>query len=198
MSTAAGGGVILTIGRVLWALLFTYLVLAFTDLGPAIERRWRDRRTWRWKIIPNRSANGVQDWHAPPLMSRFHLGRFVYRVAGKVRGFEIGIHRIMRSDNMLLGLHTHPWNFWSLVFWGWYTEKYVYDVPYDPRGPSPVLRCYRNRRRGWLSTSYHPATYTHALTGCGGFFGTKSCWTLVITGPRVQSWGFPEKGIIVE
>ncbi len=166
--------------RIFWCAWATVLALVFTPLGPAIGDRWARRSIWKWKLVPQRRADGSFDYAAPPIMRRWHILRATVRWRGKMYGREFAFHWLLNRDNMLLGRHTHPWHFWSIVLRGWYVESYVAQNVFE-------------RRRAWLSSASHPASYTHAIVEVapGG------CLTFVITTPRKQLWGFPERGIVV-
>jgi hypothetical protein len=89
---------------------------------------------------------------------------------------NVYLHRFYRDDDDR-ALHDHPWWFISWMLWGGYFEV-------TPEG-------LRNRR--WLSVAYRPAIYQHRVVLRRQFphFGLmRSCWTLVITGPKRRTWGF--------
>jgi len=117
--------------------------------------------------------------------------RFVDRPFGwllQKLGIAVRIHHILRSDDDR-ALHDHPWWYVSLILRGWYME--VTPV-YDESG----LYSHRDLK------AYHPgallfrrATAKHrliipTLDATDGTRRDQSCWTLFITGPYKQRWGF--------
>lgn len=100
------------------------------------------------------------------------------------RWLNVYLHKFMRDDDDR-ALHDHPWWFVSLMLWGSYVET-------RPARSWEPLAYYRRRegwfrdfRRGWLSIVYRRATDQHRVSLDNGH-----CWTLVITGPKVRTWGF--------
>lgn len=95
------------------------------------------------------------------------------------------VHHILRSD-FDRHLHDHPWPFITVILKGGYFEErplfrdYPASLTHEPtvihwHGPGSVLlRSARARHR--LSLPQH-----------------RSTWTLFISGPRSQSWGFYTK-----
>lgn len=84
-------------------------------------------------------------------------------------GRKVFVHLFHRGDAEPY-FHNHPWGFWSLVLAGGYWE----DTPGGRRwhGPGSLLR--------------RPPDWRHRVEVPAG----RRCWTLVWTGPKVQSWGF--------
>lgn len=156
---------------------------------------WANRDLWQWQIVPNRSTGKV-------IMARFDL---FY-----LRGKRYALHKFLNPDDLTFGLHSHPWNFWSIVLWGGYVERYLPDwlaidaLRVEDRAALKAWE--RERTRGWLSTAWHPATYTHAIVGVlpqGWSFTRRrghvgACWTLVVTSERTRVWDFPQVGISVD
>lgn len=90
----------------------------------------------------------------------------------------VKLQRIMASDGQ--HPHCHPWNFWSIILVGAYTEELF------PRGPAlpPTIV-----QSGWLSTRRRDSHLCHRVTI------RRTTWTLLIGGRRHRVWGFhiPEK-----
>jgi hypothetical protein len=107
------------------------------------------RTTSRWFLGPN---------HIGSYMSRWYL---------QTPWFTVRLHHILRSDEAR-ALHDHPWDFWSLLLTGGYTEI-------TPTG---------TRRWPWCSLVRRRAEDLHRLVL------DRPVWTLVWTGPRRRSWGF--------
>jgi hypothetical protein len=152
---------------------------------PTLWERWRSRKLFKWKPVPQRRADAVEDWSQPLLMRRFHLFA--------CRWFECGFHLLLQPDNMVLGHHDHPWHFWSIVLWGGYLESYFPDWI---NAAMPGARAYlRHRTRLAGSMGFHPAHYTHAICEVAG---GKPCLTFFVSFRRSRVWGFPERGIEVD
>lgn len=109
---------------------------------------------------------------------------------GHERIGRILVHR-MDAPDPGLDLHDHPWSFLSLVLWGGYVEEranireavelaYAADTvyPMDPRGEQVERRP--------LSLRSMRLDECHRITE----LRRRTCWTLVIGGPRRRSWGF--------
>jgi hypothetical protein len=91
-------------------------------------------------------------------------------------GCKVFVHLFYRGDAEPYD-HNHPWAFWSLILAGGYFE-------HSPEG---------RRWYGPLRLLRRPASWRHRVELPEG----RRCWTLVWTGPKVQSWGFYcEKGWI--
>lgn len=78
--------------------------------------------------------------------------------------------------------HDHPWNFWSFILRGGYTE-----VIYERLHPI-------HTEQTWRQYSWHrmPITKAHSITSV-----EPGLMTLVITGRRVRTWCFwTEEGLV--
>jgi hypothetical protein len=104
----------------------------------------------------------------------------------ETRWGTVRLHRINRSDDDR-ALHDHPWQFWSLILWGSYTEVLPSDHD-DARaagvGPKNFLGPFVLRRRRWLSLAFRRAEDAHRI------IVDQPVWTFVVTGPRSRRWGF--------
>lgn len=82
--------------------------------------------------------------------------------------------------------HDHPWSFVSVVLWG----SYVENCPSRPVRvfvrPPWRFRWATVHVRGPLSVAFRRATDRHTIS----WISPGGVWTLVVTGPRVRSWGF--------
>lgn len=97
-------------------------------------------------------------------------------------GIAVRIHHI-RSADLHRDLHDHPWWFVSLVLRGWYIEKMpmvepLFYAAWESRTHSTL------RRAGSWAFRNTKATHTITTVPVGG------AWTLFITGPWRQVWGF--------
>ncbi len=91
------------------------------------------------------------------------------------RWFNIYLHKFLRDDDDR-ALHNHPWFFISLMLKGAYIECL-------PAGRAIL------RRAG--SLVFRPANHKHRVELLRDKTGDRiPCWTLVVTGPKVQTWGF--------
>lgn len=86
------------------------------------------------------------------------------------RWLNIYLHQFLRDDDDR-ALHDHPWWFVSLMVRGQYTEITENgSAGYMRRAPDIAFRSAEHRHRIVL--------------------GDGTCWTIVLTGPRVRDWGF--------
>ena len=87
---------------------------------------------------------------------------------------NVYLHEFLRSDDPD-ALHNHPWAFLSLCVRGSYVE-----VTESGR---------RSRRPGGVA--FRQARFAHRIEVTGsGSARPRPCWTVVVTGPKVQEWGF--------
>lgn len=130
------------------------------DAGPAARWRWMERRA-----ITNAADADV------------YMVR--YTLVGTPWG-DIKVHHILRPD-IARDPHDHPWPFVAVILRGGYTE----EVPYPSWRPGwPLMRLKGRRRRpGHIYRA--AATYVHRLDEVHG-----DCWSLVVSGRRVHTWGF--------
>lgn len=83
--------------------------------------------------------------------------------------WSVRVHRIMVPDRDR-HLHDHPWNARTIILRGWYREKRINGTWLRVRGDTQQLR----------HGEYHKITnVSHA-----------GVWTLFITGPKKDTWGF--------
>jgi hypothetical protein len=98
-----------------------------------------------------------------------HLGDYMSRwVIELWDGRSLRLHHIKQSDKAR-SLHDHPWEYWSFLLTGGYTEHTAMGSTYLPR--FSLVRRY--------------AEQTHRLELTDG-----PVWTLVWTGPKRKPWGF--------
>lgn len=99
------------------------------------------------------------------------------------------IHR-MEAPDPGVDLHDHPWWFVSLVLWGGYTEQRAQtrDAPVfagqAARSSFALRGAESERRPGSIRTMR--LDECHTITQ----LRRRTCWTLVIGGPRRRRWGF--------
>lgn len=87
---------------------------------------------------------------------------------------RVYVHKFLRSDDDR-ALHNHPWWFFSVVLKGQYLEF---------RGDSKAVV----RKR--FSVAFRNLDTFHRVELIDG----KPCWTLIVTGPDIRSWGFLCRG----
>jgi hypothetical protein len=103
-----------------------------------------------------------------------------YFLAEMAGGRRVMLHRFHRSDSV--ELHDHPWSFISVILWRGYFEE-TFDPNVNIVGNHPA----RRRKRVWPGTIiFRRADHAHRVVLVDG----KPAVTLVITGPKVRSWGF--------
>lgn len=103
------------------------------------------------------------------------------RAADEASGaWRVRLHHFVAPDNA--GHHNHPFSWaFSLVLWGSYDEEILHTG-------LGVWRIRRVRFFNWIpAEKYHRIVKLHS-----------SVWTLFVTGPRVQGWGFwvPGRGSV--
>jgi hypothetical protein len=96
----------------------------------------------------------------------------------KTPWFSICIHRIFQHDKDPF-CHDHPWDFWSLILKGCYTEETVLK---NDEGSF----IYSYRKRSPFSFKYHQAEDFHKLA----VVVKGPVTTLVILKPRKRAWGY--------
>ncbi len=100
------------------------------------------------------------------------------------------VHRFDSSDTDD-ELHNHPWAATSLILAGGYDEQrragstqIEWDGTGGPTGTREVYKVVTNRFSPGNINRLFPDTY-HKVTLLG-----PDCWTLIVVGEKVQSWGF--------
>lgn len=125
----------------------------------------------RWEIFGAQDIGSRND----PYLDRLRLLRTPL--------FSVYLHHIHRGETSRAG-HDHPWAFWSLVLSGAY-EEVVYPDKHDPDA------CVLRRHNQW-SVHRMPLGSAHCVRIVHGLL-----WTLVVTGPEVNAWGFYPGGRFV-
>ncbi len=108
-----------------------------------------------------------------------YLERYTLLNLGPTRG-RVYLHRFLRGDEDR-ELHNHPWYALSLILVAGYLEE---RRRWTPEGDRVDVRRYRPGRFNVLA----PHTFHRVELDRG------PCWTLIATGPVVQSWGFWDRG----
>ncbi len=97
--------------------------------------------------------------------------------------FNLYIHQILKSDEDL-HMHDHPWDFYSFILYGSYSEETSYY---------PYFRVIHTKTYPTRTLVEHDARDAHQLT-----LKTPVVWTLVLTTGRAREWGYrigPEEWI---
>lgn len=132
-------------------------------------------REIRAKLKPGQEKGDLhfQRWRILPFKAPWEL-------------FNVYIH-IMYKSSKLNHCHDHPWWFISLVLWGSYTEKRIYNILTEEDGG--VVRVHATfpeyNKRGFFSLAYMNTEDFHDLHEVH-----KKTVTLVLTGKRKREWGY--------
>lgn len=112
--------------------------------------------------------------HIPGYMERYWILPYKRFVPIAAR-----LHHILRSDDDR-AFHDHPWPYLTIILRGGYTEvRPVYDTDGIYLGES-------RQWRGAGTVLFRSAKSWHRLEVPEG----ETAWTLFITGPKRQRWGF--------
>lgn len=116
------------------------------------------------------NGSGPVSWRRPfaKLLQRF--------------GIAVRVHEILRSDRGRWS-HNHPWWYLTIILKGGYWE-----TRYDNDGDA-ISKTYH----GAGSILFRKVNTFHRLTVAEGY----PAWTLFVTGPKSQSWGFMVWGAFV-
>lgn len=87
------------------------------------------------------------------------------------------VHKICLPDYDL-HMHGHPWNFFSFILRGGYTESFT-------TGPS--YNVVQMKMRPKFSLVHHDRTDVHHIENLNG---AKTTWTLVLGYGRYENWGY--------
>lgn len=118
-------------------------------------------------------AQTRSNFHLPGYMERFWLMRYGWQQ------IAIRLHHILCSDEDR-AFHDHPWWYLTVILRGEYTEV-------KPQWDRSGLYLGESRQRYTAGTVlFRPAKSWHRLEVPEG----ETTWTLFITGPWSQKWGF--------
>lgn len=105
------------------------------------------------------------------------------------------VHRMTAPDPGV-DLHDHPWWFGSLILWGGYDEERndTRTAPFDARFAEAIEGAGGRAPRGWLVERRWLSWRSMRLDECHRIIRLRrrTCWTLVVNGPRRRTWGFYE------
>lgn len=105
--------------------------------------------------------------------------------------FCLYIHRFMKSD--LEVLHDHPWNFFTYIVDGQYTERTVQSDVYNKFHVWPVKFKESTNFRTKGSLAFRKATDIHRVEIARNYKEEEienAPLTMCFIGPRVREWGF--------
>lgn len=149
------------------------------------------------RTIPTDTAkdDGTPKWQLVQWLLRLLSGRPHFYIGGTERPYllrwyliprnrrlNIYLHKFCRDDDDR-ALHDHPWWFMSMMLRG---EDREYS-----RNPTNEQDAwgYEVRRAG--SIAIRRATHRHRVELAKRMDGSPiPCWTIVVTGPNVRTWGF--------
>lgn len=152
---------------------------------------WFDRFGW-WAI---RRAQRTPYFHLEGYMERwwlFRLGRWGHHdnetpgAQGPRPVLAARVHHILRSDAGR-ELHDHPWPFLTIILRGGYYEQRPFR---GHLGGAPKVALTETRFHPPGSILFRCASDWHRLELEPG----TTAWTLFITGPQLQRWGFLVEG----
>lgn len=101
---------------------------------------------------------------------------------------NVYLHHFTRGDDDR-ALHDHPWPFFSLMLHGQYlalTAKGIDPLTHARMGPSEREANTRFTLREIGDVGFYLPTHSHRVE----LIDKQPCWTLVVTGPKLRSWGF--------
>ena len=123
-------------------------------------------------------------WHLHHADGSLYMERYWLRpYSDDRRGVAMRVHHIVTED-VDRELHNHPWDFLSVVLRGGYLEARPISVEPDFSEPDGSERVTLVSRKAG-SVAFRRATDRHRIVAV-----QPDTWTLFITGPKRQWWGF--------
>lgn len=114
---------------------------------------------------------------------RIYLNR--WHLLPRNRFLNLYLHQFLGSDDDR-ALHDHPWWFVSWIIKG----EYIEHTPTRYQQQLGVTWTRIHSRTRW-SVAYRPAKWAHRVQLLpDGVGGEKPVWTIILTGPKIRSWGF--------
>jgi len=148
---------------------------------PRLLQRVADTRPYR---VITGSGDG-----ATPYLYKYLLWASRPTTSSIKAGVRVHLHRFVRDDADR-DPHNHPWAWgYSLILSGGYREERVTKLlPYPDRVTGD---CFESRTRDFLplDTNAVPGDCFHRADLLAG----RECWTLFVTGPVLDEWGFRER-----
>lgn len=135
---------------------------------------------WQWfvTLISLKPHFVIGDQDKPYMLRWYLIPRNSY--------VNLYLHKFLRDDEDR-ALHNHPWWFVSFLIWGRYDEIVSDDGTQAiyRNSPSIAFRSAEHKHRVVLPRivdwDYSNGTFTESR---------KPAWTIVMTGPKTQEWGF--------
>jgi hypothetical protein len=128
----------------------------------------------RFWLVPYVNAGSASDDGCGLVSWRRPITRLL-----QICGIAARVHHILRSDEGR-DPHDHPWLYLTVILKGGYVER-----RYTPQGD--LMSC---KWHGPGSVLYRPAGSFHML----GMSPGETTWSLFVTGPYKQKWGFVRDG----
>lgn len=134
----------------------------------------------RWWLFGGSDEKRDEDDRRPAGMTRLWCRGWLDAMIGRVVAARL--HHIAREDRAR-DLHSHPFDFVSIIVGGWYIERLPLD---QDQNPLLDLTCYREIVREPGSVAYRRATDRHTIVAVspGG------AWTVCVVGRHKNRWGF--------
>lgn len=156
--------------------MMTWLVdklIAYAKRTPYTHLRNPDDTAYmeRYWLVPYEFERVLSFWRHP-------LGRMLQRL-----GIAVRLHHIQSPDRDRV-LHDHPWAFVSVVLRGWYIEERSSRIQPNFHGNENELTHVSSRLPLSIGLRWWTARHRISRVSPGGV------WTLFITGPMMQWWGF--------
>lgn len=131
-----------------------------------------------------RRAQRTPYWHLHHADGSLYMERFWLRPYSEQRDrWAVRVHHLVTED-LDRELHDHPWDFYSVVLRGGYIEARPFGTEPDFGALDGGERCRLIERRAG-SIAFRRATDRHRIVAV-----LPDTWTLFITGPKRQWWGF--------
>lgn len=148
-------------------------LIAFAKRTPYTHLRNPDGTAYmeRYWLVPYEYERMLSFWRNP-------LGRVFQWF-----GIAVRLHYI-KSPDRDRHLHDHPWAFVSVVLRGWYIEHRPMTIQPNFLGTEEELTYSAWRREGEIAFRWWTARHRISTVAPEGV------WTLFITGPMMQWWGF--------
>ncbi len=150
-------------------------VLPNRTIAAGDPRPWQ---LWRWMAISGPSGH-QNSGHTELYLLRLYVFRCPW--------FGIMVHFLEREDWDRDALHDHPWMFWRFIVSGGYVEEVAYPIM-NAKGevhPMQHLNTSKMVTHRWLRASKFPTGAYHRITSV-----KPRTVSLLINGPKTNSWGF--------
>lgn len=125
--------------------------------------KYEDVKSWLARLVSGNPhfVIGMNNPDGPYMFRWYLIPRNHY--------LNLYLHKFLRDDDDR-ALHDHPWWFVSIIIHGRYSEI----IP-----PGEEIKRHR------FSIAFRPAIWRHRV-----ILKTKTVWSIVLTGPKIRTWGF--------